>query len=157
MPGGVAQLGICPNYYGPFYQDPTGNESCQNAMPAGNFTIQWAHGNESNWTWEDWSQVELKANVKYLLTYNATAQLSAEEFIDATLNGSTMICCKNLGPDAFAICLNPLIAPGAQAGAQGQTGQQQTAPGQQTQAGPGQQQNGPQGQQQQSGPGQQPS
>lgn len=144
LPAAVSQEGICPNYYGPFDPDPTGNESCQSAIPSGTFTLRWAHGNESNLSWEDLGTVEMKANVRYLLAYNETAEFELGEFNDSTLNGNTGICFANLGPDALFICLKPEMGEGQQAPAGQQNGQpngQQQGPGQ----GPDQQ--GQQGQQ----------
>ena len=121
LPCVEAQLGICPNYYGPFEPDLMGNESCQNMMPAGPFNIQWAHGLESDWNWQDWDQVEMKANMRYVLTYNATSDLSIDEHVDSSLNGNTKICCRNEGPDAIVFCLEP-IRTGPRQGGPGQMG-----------------------------------
>jgi len=133
LPGVVAQEGICPNYYGPFDPDLSGNSSCGSAIPAGTFTLRWAHGNESNWSWEDLAQVEMKANVRYILIYNQTAQLELAEYDDLALNETTGLCFANLGPDAFAVCLNPQMGTNAQG-----PGSQQGNHGQQVQLPPGQ-------------------
>jgi len=142
LPGVVAQEGICPKYYGPFDPDLSGNSSCESAIPAGTFTLRWAHGNESNWSWEDLAQVEMKANVRYILTYNQTAQFELAEYDDSALNGMTGLCFANLGPDALAVCLNPQMGANAQGPGGQQNGPQQGGP----QGSPGQ---GPGGQVQQ--------
>jgi hypothetical protein len=121
LPGVEAQQGICPNYYGPFEPDPMGNESCQNMMPAGAFNILWAHGLENDRDWQDWNQVEMKPNMRYVLTYNATRDLSIDEYADSSLNGNTKICCKNEGPDAIVFCLRP-SQEGPEQGGPGQEG-----------------------------------
>lgn len=123
-----AQQGICPNYYGPFEPDLMGNESCQNTMPSGTFAIRWAHGEESGWNWQDWDQIDMKADTSYLLIYSATGDLSINETMDSSLNGYTMICCRNEGPDALVFCLKP---------SQPARGQEQERPGP-GQDGPGQ-------------------
>lgn len=131
LPEVIAQEGICPNYYGPFDPDPAGNESCQNAIPPGTFTLRWAHGDEGNWSWEDLAQVEMTGDVRYILTYNETAQLELEGYEDSTLNGYTGICFANLGPDALVVCLNPEMGANGQEIQQGGPGEGPEQQGQQ--------------------------
>lgn len=101
--------GICPNYYGPYAPNPIGQpEYCENMMSPGTYNINWAHGPESSWNWQYWSQLEMKANMKYVLTYDSQGQLSIDESEDSSLTGYTVICGKNNGPDELVFCLEPV-------------------------------------------------
>jgi hypothetical protein len=102
-----AQAGICPNYYGPFESNPIGQpESCQNMISPGAYFIQWAHGAESNWDWQYFDTLDMKANTRYVLIYSIGG-ISIDESYDSSLLGYTVICGRNEGPDALVFCLEP--------------------------------------------------
>ncbi len=101
--------GICPNYYGPYEPNPIGQpEYCENMMQPGTYNINWAHGPESTWNWQYWSQLEMKENTRYVLTYDQWGQLSIDESEDQSLTGFTVICGRNNGPDELVFCLEPI-------------------------------------------------
>jgi hypothetical protein len=102
-----ASPGICPNYYGPFEPSSFSDPSCQNMMNPGSYNIQWAHGPQSEWDWQNWGQLEMQANMQYLLTYDSMGEVSIDESEDTSLTGSTVICCSNKGPDEIVFCLEP--------------------------------------------------
>jgi hypothetical protein len=103
-----AQSGICPDYYGPFEPNPIGQpESCQNMMPPGTYTIDWAHGEESNWDWQYFDTLDMQPNTKYVLIYSVNG-LSIDESEDSSLLGYTVICGRNEGSDALVFCLEPV-------------------------------------------------
>jgi hypothetical protein len=84
-----------------------GQTGCENMMSPGTYDIQWAHGPESNWDWQYWNQLDMKANTKYVLTYDSSGELSIDESEDSSLTGYTVICGKNNGPDELVFCLKP--------------------------------------------------
>ena len=100
-----ASPGICPNYYGPFEPAPFGEPSCQNMMKSGSYNIQWAHGPQSEWDWQNWGQLDMQENMRYLLTYDSMGKVSIDESEDSSLTGYTVICGKNNGPDELVFCL----------------------------------------------------
>jgi hypothetical protein len=102
-----ASPGICPDYYGPFEPSPISDSSCQNMMTPGSYYVQWAHGPQSEWDWQSWGQLDMQANIRYLLTYDSMGEVSIEESEDSSLTGYTVICCSNKGPDEFVLCLEP--------------------------------------------------
>jgi hypothetical protein len=107
LPFGEAQQpGICPSQYGPFEPNPFGEPSCQNMMEPGSYIVKWQHG-AGGW-WNEWGQLDMQANMKYLVTYDSMGQVSIEESEDSSLTGYTVICCSNQGPDAFVFCLEPV-------------------------------------------------
>ena len=77
-------------------------------MQPGTYNIQWAHGPQSNWDWQFWNQLDMKANMKYLLTYDSSGELSIDESEDSSLTGYTVICGRNNGIDEFGFCLEPI-------------------------------------------------
>jgi hypothetical protein len=100
--------GICPNYYGPYASNPIGqSEYCENMMPPGAYNIRWAHGPESNWDWQYWNQLDMKANTRYVLRY-FMGELSIDESEDSSLTGYTVICGRNDGQDQLVFCLEPI-------------------------------------------------
>jgi hypothetical protein len=101
----IPKSGICPNYYGPYEPNLMGQPGCENMMPPGTYNINWAHGPESNWDWQYWDQLDMKANTKYVLTYDSSGELSIDESEDSSLTGYTVICGKNNGPDELVFCL----------------------------------------------------
>jgi hypothetical protein len=108
FPSVEAEPGICPNYYGPYAQNPIGqSEYCENMILPGVYDVQWAHGSESNWDWQHWDQLDMKENNRYVLTYDFNGKLSIEEYEDSSLTGYTLICGKNNGPDEIVFCLKP--------------------------------------------------
>lgn len=102
-----ASPGICPNYYGPFEPAPFSEPSCQNMMKPGSYNVQWAHGPQSEWSWQNGGQLDMQANMRYLLTYSSMGEVSIEESEDSSLTGYTVICCSNKGPDEIVLCLEP--------------------------------------------------
>lgn len=84
-----------------------GQQGCENMISPGTYDIQWAHGPESNWDWQYWNQLDMKANTKYVLTYYSSGELSIDESEDSSLTGYTVICGKNNGPDELVFCLKP--------------------------------------------------
>ena len=50
----------------------------------------------------------MKANTKYVLTYDSSGELSIDESEDSSLTGFTVICGKNNGPDELVFCLQPI-------------------------------------------------
>jgi len=105
----TAKPGICPNYYGPYAPNPIGQpEYCENMMQPGTYKINWAHGPESSWDWQYWSQLDMKENTRYVLTYDSWGELSIEESVDSSLTGFTVICGRNNGPDELVFCLEPI-------------------------------------------------
>ena len=85
-----------------------GQPGCENMIQPGTYNIQWAHGPESGWDWQYWNQLDMKANTKYVLTYDSSGELSIDESEDSSLTGFTMICGKNNGPDELVFCLQPI-------------------------------------------------
>ena len=77
-------------------------------MQPGTYNIQWAHGPQSNWDWQYWDQLDMKANMKYVLTYDSSGELSIDESEDSGLTGYTVICGRNNGIDEFGFCLEPI-------------------------------------------------
>jgi hypothetical protein len=105
----VSTPGICPNYYGPYAPNPIGQpEYCENMMHPGIYNINWAHGPESNWDWQYWNQLDMKANTRYVLIYDSMGGLSIDESEDSSLTGYTVICGRNNGPDELVFCLEPI-------------------------------------------------
>ena len=103
-----AKPGICPNYYGPYEPNPIGQrENCENMMDPGTYSIRWAHGLQSEWDWQNWDQVDMKANTRYVLIYDSMGILSIDESYDSSLTGYTVICGRNEGPDELVFCLEP--------------------------------------------------
>jgi hypothetical protein len=103
-----AGAGICPNYYGPYEPNPIGQpEYCENMMQPGVYGINWAHGPESSWNWQQWVQLDMKENTRYVLIYDSMGGISIEESDDPGLTGYTVICGRNNGPDELVFCLEP--------------------------------------------------
>jgi len=105
LPPVEAKPGICPNYYGPYEPNPIGQPGCENMIQPGTYNIQWAHGPESGWDWQYWDQLDMKANTKYVLTYDSRGELSIDKSEDSSLTGYTVICGRNNGPDELVFCL----------------------------------------------------
>ncbi|RQW80810.1 MAG: hypothetical protein EHM14_03350 [Methanothrix sp.] len=100
--------GICPSYYGPYEPNPIGQpEYCENMMAPGVYNIRWAHGAENDRNWQYWDQLDMKANMRYVLVYDSQGELSIDESDDSGLTGYTVICGRNNGPDALVFCLEP--------------------------------------------------
>lgn len=100
--------GICPGYYGPYEPNPIGQpEYCENMMAPGVYNIRWAHGAEKDWNWQYWNQLDMLANMRYVLVYDPQGGLSIDESDDSGLTGYTVICGRNNGPDALVFCLEP--------------------------------------------------
>jgi hypothetical protein len=101
-----AESGICPNYYGPYTPNPIGQPAyCENMMHPGTYGIQWAHGPEIDWDWQYLGKLDMMADTRYVLTYDSRGELSIDEYQDSSLNGDTLICCSNNGPDELVFCL----------------------------------------------------
>jgi hypothetical protein len=101
------QPGICPSRYGPYEPNPIGQrEYCENMMEPGSYIVKWQHG-VGGW-WNEWGQLDMQANMKYLVTYDSMGQVSIDESEDSSLTGYTVICCSNQGPDEFFFCLEPV-------------------------------------------------
>ena len=47
----------------------------------------------------------MKANTRYVLTYDSSGELSIDESEDSSLTGFTVICGRNNGPDELVFCL----------------------------------------------------
>jgi hypothetical protein len=105
----AAQSGIYPNYYGPYAPNPTGqDEYCENLMDPGAYYVLWAHGPQENWDWQYLDfELEMEPNMRYILTYDSFGEISIEEREDSSLTGSTVICCRNQGPDELVLSLEP--------------------------------------------------
>jgi len=50
----------------------------------------------------------MKANTRYVLTYDSSGELSIDESEDSSLTGFTVICGRNNGPDELVFCLEPI-------------------------------------------------
>lgn len=107
FPAVQAQPGIYPNYYGPYAPNPIGQpEYCENMMSPGVFNVLWAHGPEEEWDWQYLdSPLDMKANTRYMLTYDEFGELSISESEDSSLTGMTVLCCRNEGPDELVLSL----------------------------------------------------